>query len=215
MNLALLVLDGPLKGQLIYPHDGYVFTGSDFSDSSMMAQHAIVCFDLKFNWNIRCLGSSTIRVGLSAQPTIALVNNLIFNIGTTGFKVVPKPGPSGPWESELIDYLKLSSWNNTKKDFHFFHKPLRLIYTHGPQTNEIFTLSYGPRILGYNQLDLKVDEPNQPRQIAKFFQISETIYIENLSDDKVLFNNKTFLTNEITDGSILTFGTNVIKAIYI
>ena len=122
MNLALLVLDGPLKSQLIYPYDGYIFSGSEFSDSDMLAEHAVVKFDQDFNWNIKCLGQSTIRIGLSAQPQIALVNNLIFNLGSTAFKVVPKPQLKNSWDLELVNYLKSSSWNNTKKVFKTFCK---------------------------------------------------------------------------------------------
>ena len=93
----------------------------------------------------------------------------------------------------------------------FFLRPIRLSFIQGPQYEEVYTLSYGPRELGFNSLDLNIKDPAAPALVAKFFQISDKTYIENLAGDKVLLNGAPFDQHLVASGDKLKVASNVIE----
>lgn len=216
MNLALSVLDGPLKGKIVILKKDFVLGGSYFSDEEMGKDHAVISLDQNMSWNISGLDKNKIRVGLGESDRISLIAGLIFHLGQTGFKVIEKPQLRlEGWEEGLTDWLSEQRWQQKQTDFFFFLYPVRMTFVSGPQSDEFFTISYGPRIMGFNNFDLNIKDPSQPKQIVKFYQIGESAYVENLivgpESDKVLVNKNRFDHHAISDGDRLSFGSYVIE----
>ncbi|MES2802440.1 MAG: hypothetical protein V4654_08105 [Bdellovibrionota bacterium] len=212
MKLALQVLDGHHKGQIIAMRENYIFSSGYFGDPEMATVHAEIYLDTNFLWKIRALGGNKIRAGSSEGVSLSLISGLIFHMGQTGFKVLEKPKSSSPnWEEALVEFLEADSWEPILTEFFFYLYPVRLTFLQGPQTDEFYTLSYGPRTLGFNSLDLNIKDPTQPGQIAKFFQVGETAYIETLCGDKILINGHPFTQHPIESGDQLSFGANLVE----
>lgn len=212
MFLALQVLDGPLKGQEISLRKNFVFSGHSFSDEEMGENHCLVDFDQNFSWNIRCLEDFKVRVSSNESSAVSLIPGLVFHVGQTGFKVIEKaPLYFEDWEDAIKGWLIEQNWDTKTTDFFFFLYPIRLTFVSGPQADEFLTISYGPRMMGFNNLDLNLKDPFLPEELVKFYQIGEQAYVENLSADKVFINKQSFHQHPIADGDKLSFGSSVVE----
>lgn len=215
MRLELEILDGVNKGQRIALKNGLVVGKSVDSlhfDESMAELHAMISLDSKKHWNIECLGSNKIRLGFEEVSRARLIFGLIFNLGQTGFKVVQNEGRVvASWEKELKTWFENNPGPQLESEIVFFLKPVRLSFILGPQYEEVYTLSYGPRELGFNNLDLNIKDPTAPTQVARFFQIADQIYIENLCGDKATINGQAFDQHPVASGDKLKVASNVIE----
>ncbi len=216
MSLALSVLDGPLKGKIISLKKDFILSASFFSDEEMGKNHAQIILDQNMSWNINGLDENKIRIGLGESERISLILGLVFHLGQTGFKVVEKPKLQlEGWEEGLTDWMSEQHWESRQTDFFFFLYPVRMTFLSGPQSDEFFTISYGPRIMGFNNFDLNIKDPSQPKNIVRFYQIGESAYVENLigglQTDKVLVNKNRFDHHAIADGDRLQFGAHLIE----
>jgi hypothetical protein len=216
MRLELEILDGRNKGKRISLRNGLVIGRMvdqiSFGDQDMAELHVIVNLDSKKSWNIECLGNNRIRLGFDEVVRARLILGLIFNLGQTGFKVVQREGRQiTSWESEMKNWLENNPAPRAAPELFFFLKPLRLSFIQGPQYEEVYTLSYGPRELGHNNLDLNIKDPTAPQQVAKFFQIADQVYVENLGADKVSINGSSFDQHLVSSGDKLKVGSNVIE----
>ena len=119
------------------------------------------------------------------------------------------------WEEGLTDWLSEQDWQAKQTDFFFFLYAIRLTFLSGPQSDEFLTISYGPREMGFNNFDLNIKDPSQPKKIVRFYQIGESAYVENmaggLDSDKVLVNKNRFDHHAIADGDKLQFGAYLIE----
>jgi hypothetical protein len=184
----------------------------NFDDESMSELHAITSLDSKKHWNIECLGDNKLRLGFEEVTKARLIIGLIFNLGQTGFKVVQREGRTiSSWEAELKTWLENNPGPRAHPEIFFFLKPIRLSFVQGPQYEEVYTLSYGPRELGFNSLDLNIKDPSAPAQVVRFFQIADKTYVENLCGDKVSLNGANFDQHLVTTGDKLKVGSNVIE----
>ena len=216
MRLELEVLDGIHKGKRIGLRNGLVIGRMvdqiQFDDQDMAELHAIVNLDSKKSWNIECLGENRIRLGFDEVVRARLIFGLVFNLGQTGFKVVQREGRQiSSWEAEMKNWLENNPAPRVTPEMFFFLKPLRLSFIQGPQYEEVYTLSYGPRELGHNNLDLNIKDPTAPQQVAKFFQVADQVYVENLGADKVSINGSSFDQHLVSSGDKLKVGSNVIE----
>jgi hypothetical protein len=215
-QLALSVLDGPLKGKVFSLRKNLTLKGPQFSDEEMGDSHAEVFLDHNMSWNIKSLNSNKIRMGSGESDRISLILGLIFHLGQTGFKVVEKPKLNlEGWEEALTAWFEEQDWQPKQTDFFFFLYPVRMTFLSGPQSDEFFTISYGPREMGFNHFDLNIKDPTQPKKIVRFYQIGESAYVENmaggLGSDKVLVNKNRFDHHAIADGDRLQFGAHLIE----
>lgn len=183
-----------------------------FDDPEMFASHAVVQYNLQKFWNIECLAPSKLRLGTQDVISASLIPGLIFHLGQTGFKVVERiPTTIGQWRAALRDWLETFQARPTSTEIFFFLRPIRLIFVRGPQYEEAYTLSYGPRELGYNNLDLDIKDPSSPRRVAKFFQVGDQSFIENLCGDRATINGAAFDQHRISKGDLLRVSTCVIE----
>lgn len=216
MRLELEVLDGKNKGRRIALRNGLVIGRNIdalvFEDDEMDELHAIINSDSKKSWNIECLGENKLRLGFEEVVRVKLITGLVFNMGQTGFKVVHRAGRAiESWLGEIKQWLENNPGQRTHTDLTLFLRPVRLSFIQGAQYEEIYTLSYGPRELGHNSLDLNIKDPSVPSQVAKFFQITDQIYIENLAGEKVTLNGAPFDQALVSNGDKLKVGSNVIE----
>ena len=152
------------------------------------------------------------RMGFEEVGRATLIQGLIFHLGQTGFKVVEHTQSlDGPWPEKMKDWLENNPGRPTATEIFFFLRPVRLSFIQGPQYEEVYTLSYGPRELGYNHLDLTLKDPSSPPRVARFFQIGDQVYIENLCADKASINGKPFDQHVVNNGDILRVTSSVIE----
>lgn len=183
-----------------------------FNDTEMVDAHAIISYGFKKSWNIEALAPAKIRLGFEEVSRAALISGLVFHLGQTGFKVVERtPKNLGPWRKEFKDWLENFPVRQTSTEIFFFLRPVRLSFIQGPQYEEVYTLSYGPRELGYNSLDLNIKDPSAPPRIAKFFQVGDQSYIENLCGNAATINDAPFDQHVISPGDILKISSNIIE----
>ncbi len=186
--------------------------GLSFNDTEMFGSHAVISYGFKKSWNIECLAPAKMRLGLEEVTRATLILGLIFHLGQTGFKVVERvPRKLGPWNEELKSWLENFPARQTSTEIFFFLRPVRLSFIQGPQYEDVYTLSYGPRELGYNSLDLNIKDPSTPPRVAKFFQIGDQSYIESLCGDRATINGSTFDQHVISAGDILRVASSVIE----
>lgn len=216
MKIELEVLDGPQKGNRISLKNGLQFgrlAGPlSFEDSQMADLHGVITFDHKKSWNIECLAPLKLRLGFEEVDRAQLLFGLIFHLGQTGFKVVQRPALAyESWDAGMKDWLQNHPGRLQANELFFFLTPLRLTFIQGPQYEDFYTLSYGARELGFNNLDLNIKDPSVPNKIAKFFQIGDQAYIENLCGDRAKINGAFFDQHPIQNGDRLTIASNVIE----
>lgn len=216
MRFELEILDGTNKGKRIMLRNGLVIgrTQDDlaFDDAEMSSSHAIVSYGFKKAWNIECLAPAKLRLGFEEVARASLILGLIFHLGQTGFKVVERAtGVVGAWDEQLKDWFDNFPARQTSTEIFFFIHPVRLSFIQGPQFEEAYTLSYGPRLLGYNSLDLNIKDPAAPAHIAKFFQIGDRAYIENLCGDRSTINGSAYDQHMVSPGDILRVASNIIE----
>lgn len=216
MRFELEILDGINKGKTISIHNGLVLGRSglnfSFADQMFAESHAKVFLDYKNSWNIESLDRYLIRIGSSEVTKISLLPGLIFHLGQTGFKFIEKKATlSTNWTLALQDWLKKNPGNKENTDLFFFLNPIRLTFIQGPQFGDFLTLAYGPRLLGYNCLDLNLIDPLLPREVVRFLQIGEQTYIENLCGNKALINSNSFEHHPIQEGDVLKIGSTLIE----
>ena len=216
MRIELEILDGANRGKRITLRNGLVIGKAVdniiFDDEDMGELHAVVNLDEKKSWNIECLGTNRLRLGFDEVVRARLIVGLVFNLGQTGFKVVQRESREiVSWEEEMKAWLENNPGPKLTPEIFFFLKPIRLSFIQGPQYEEVYTLSYGPRELGHNHLDLNVKDPSAPNQIARFFQVADKTYVENLCGDKATINGNPFDQHLVLSGDKLKVGSNVIE----
>lgn len=216
MRLELEVLDGTHKGKRLLLRNGLKLGREQgslaFDDAEMSDLHAVVMFDIKKSWNIECLAPNKLRLGFEEVERATLISGLIFHLGQTGFKVVEHTSKvEGPWEEKMKDWFENNPGQPTATEIFFFLKPVRLSFIQGPQYEEVYTLSYGPRELGYNHLDLNLKDPSSPPRVARFFQVGDQVYIENLCGEKASINGAPFDQHNVQNGDVLRVTSSVIE----
>lgn len=216
MKIELEVLDGPQKGKRIPLKNGLqlgrLAGPLSFEDGQMADLHGVLSFDQKKLWYIECLAPSKLRLGFEEKDRAQLLMGLVFHLGQTGFKVVERPPLAfATWEDGVKDWLRNNPGRLVAHELFFFLNAVRLTFTQGPQFEEFYTLSYGPREIGFNNLDLNIKDPSAPPRVAKFFQIGDQVYIENLCGEKALINDKIFDQHPIASGDRLTVASNVVE----
>lgn len=216
MRFELEILDGTNKGKRLMLRNGLVLGkeqgGFSFDDTEMASAHAVISYGFKKTWNIEGLAPAKIRLGSEEVTRATLILGLIFHLGQTGFKVVERSvRNTEPWRKELKAWLENYPARQTSTEIFFFLRPIRLSFIQGPQYEEIYTMSYGPRELGYNSLDLNIKDPSTPTRVAKFFQVGDRSYIENLCGDAATINGAAFDQHVISPGDILRVSSNIIE----
>lgn len=215
MRLEIEVLDGPQKGKKISLKNGLQIglnLPHGFNDSQIAPLHGVLAFDGKNTWFLECIAPLKLRLGTIEVPRAAMLPGLVFHLGQTGFKVVEKAKLTyDSWDEGMKDWLSHYPGQKINSDVFFFPVPLRLTFIQGIQFEEHYTLSYGPRVLGYNQLDLNIKDPAAAHRVARFFQKGPHPYIENLCGDYAKLNGAAFDYHALQDGDKLIVASSVIE----
>ncbi len=232
LRLTLTILNGPLKGQRFPLFRGQTFNGSQFFDETMIDGHAEIDLDPSLMWVVRLKRAnpetaedvsssqdpkqSRIRMGSVETEQVSLIPGVVFNIGQTGFKVIEIPVDTG---IELVDmttdWLEGIQPPAVQPRIKFFNPPLRLTFLKGPQANEIYTLTYGPRVLGYSHSDLNLIEPGLAFECVEFNINSIRPEIKKLTHQKILINDENLTEHFLSNGDILKIGSNEIEITFL
>lgn len=216
MKLELEVLNGSRKGQRLSLKNGLQIGRKSepmhWDDPEMSDVHGVFLVDHKKQWNFECLDGSVVRVGSSEVPRASLLLGLVFHIGQTGFKVVERPPLLYEnWQEGVKDWLNTHSGRELYSPITFFSYMVQLAFVEGMQFGQFYTLSYGPREIGHNSLDLNIADPSAPPRVAQLFQENNDIWIENLCGPVALINGFPFEKQLVKNGDRLSITTNVIE----
>lgn len=216
MKLELQIIDGPHKGKSFSLknglHVGQSLNSLNWEDSEMAQTHGVFVLDQKKRWHFECLDNNKVRVGSSENSKILLLLGLVFHIGQTGFKVTERaPTAFKDWTDGVKGWLEQNQGRSLSSNLFFFHNPIQLSFTQGIQFQQFHTLSYGPREIGYNSLDLNIPDPSLPGRIIAFLQENNQPLVKNLCGDLVRLNGRAFDKEIVTTGDQISFGSHVIE----
>lgn len=216
MKLELQIIDGPHKGKRFSLknglHVGQSINSLNWEDSEMAQTHGVFVLDQKKRWHFECLENNKVRVGSSENSRILLLLGLVFHIGQTGFKVIERTQSEfKDWADGIKGWLEQNQGRSLTSNLFFFHNPIQLSFTQGIQFQQFHTLSYGPREIGYNSLDLNIPDPSLPGRIIAFLQENNQPLIKNLCGDLVRLNGRVFDKEIVSNGDQVAFGSHVIE----
>lgn len=219
LRLIITALNGPQKGQRIPLYRGQIFSGSVFADETMQENHAEVEIDNSVMWVVRArpysLGGTELpklRLGSVEVEKVTLIPGVIFHLGQTGFKVPEVVvNQKTDLQEQTIDWLEKLKPKKTTSTLTIFDPPIRLTFIKGPQSNDVYTVAYGPRILGSHQSDLNLVEPGLPHRCVEIVMDALRPSLKNLTSYKVQINDTELTEHFISPGDILKIGSSEIE----
>lgn len=197
-------------------------------DSKVSSLHASVEIEPSGDYVLRDENSSNgTWVNNSKVDKVILTTGATFQIGNYNFKVVElSEGELERLGIELMDWRtgiveSLKNFNYSRPDestpLHVmaFYRPVRLTYTHGPFLEQSFTLGYGPRLIGYNNFDVEILDPQLPESIFELIPENKKIRIRNICGSQLLLNNKNFESEILNEDDVLRIASHQMKVNYI
>jgi hypothetical protein len=219
LRLIITALNGPLKGQRIPLYRGQLFSGSVYADDTMQENHAEVEIDSSVMWVVRArpytlnqTDTPRIRLGSVETEKISLIPGVIFHIGQTGFKVSEVfASKQVDLTDETLNRLENLELKTSEPTLTMFDPPIRLTFVKGPQAGDVFTLAYGPRILGSHQSDLNLVEPGLPHRAIELGVDDLRPSLKNLTSYKVQINDADLTEHFISPGDVVKIGSSEIE----
>lgn len=231
MSLALKVIAGPLKDQII-PIDKPVTLGRQgdivLEDPIVSGIHAHIEKSTSGRWTITDNESKNgIRVNEIRVKSLTLRHGVIFYIGESGFEVFSpeagaSPGAEAPakavkkqklWYEALAEFLSKS-----KKSFKDRAVPLAplepalvLEFVRGVQMNAKWVIGYGPRKLGAASIDLPIWEPNAPEVCFEIRPSAEGILFSTDHPHVVKLNHQSVDKKVLNVGDTITVHDTMIE----
>ena len=101
---------------------------------------------------------------------------------------------------------------NNKKPVLPMNPALRLRFVRGVQTDTEWIIGYGPRIVGSDEYDLTIYEPNAPGSCFELIPLEQgDVELKTSHIDKVFVNNKSVNRHVLKEGDrIQIFGTEIV-----
>ncbi len=218
MNLALKVVEGPLKNKVFRVKDGLTIgrqgSGIALNDEKVSSLHAVIR-KTGDSWILRDTGSKNgVMMDGHKADAFQLTPGIIFFVGDNGFQVRelsartdrPKAGKNQRyWYEVLADFIN-------KKADHFRDRPkplaplspaLVLEFVRGVQVNSKWVLGFGPRKIGANSLDLPIWEPGAPEICFEIIPTAEGLLFRTDHPEVVKLNG------EKVDTRVLRMGDNI------
>lgn len=123
------------------------------------------------------------------------------------------------WRTGIIESFK--NLNYSKPDERIplhvipFYRPIRFTYTHGPFLEQAFTLGYGPRLVGCNNFDVEILDPQLPETIFELIPENKKLRIRNVCGSQLLLNNKNFESEILNEDDVIRIASHQMKVNYI
>lgn len=198
------------------------------NDNKVSSLHASVEVEHNGDYVLRDQNSSNgTWVSGKQVDKVLLVSGSTFQIGDFHFQVlefsdeeIEKMG------IELLDWRKgmsqmLKSIDYTKHEgravFYLapFAQALRLTFTHGPFLDQYITFGFGPRKVGYNQIDEEILDPQLPHEIFEITPLNNSAEIRNICGSQLFLNNKNFESEILKEGDVIRIATHQLKVSFI
>lgn len=161
------------------------------------------------------LGSSNkIQHQNKTIDSLHLTDGLKFYLGDTYFEVVEEfEDEPNHWAGKLKQLIKkLGQESPTKRNLIYpFPRTINLKFIRGVMLDKEFQLEYGPRIIGVNNIDIKLDDWLSESENIEFFKLGNDIYVKLLEDKDIIVNGKAYDEKKIDSGDIIQIGENQLK----
>lgn len=227
MGLVIEILEGIQKGQLFKVIDkatlGRKKADMIIKDPNVSTTHAMIMFD---DSNIPILVDQNSRNGLIVNDTVvrklALHPETKFTVGDTDFIVrhftdeeLEEYFPTKTWRDFLADEINRNTLRTLPaEEVVPFNPKVELQFIQGIQTDESKILTFGPRIAGFNSLDIALYEEEGPEMAFKILPTSGGAKIINFDLNRVLLNDTVFESSVLISGDRITIGESIIKVLF-
>lgn len=133
-------------------------------------------------------------------------------------------------ESKFLDIVVNESWYEVLENFATstlpqiknspqkvapFNPGLRLQFLRGVQVNTEWILGYGPRLVGADEYDLTIFEPEAPANCFQLLPTNLGVNFKTSHPDKVLYNGRSLQEALVKQGDKITIGNTLIRIEFI
>lgn len=223
MALFLEIVDGEMKGTRTQVREGLIIGrkegGLTVRDSKLSSRHAKV--EQRFDgslWLVDLKSANGIKTREGRVRELQLISGAAFTLGRTHFQVIAtEDAPSHDempthavavtvtrtfWDSirEMADRGRHEG-RTVRRELIPFDPPLRLQFVRGTQTGTVWTLGYGPRMIGASSIDLQVDDPTLADVCFRLEPFSGGVLFKNEADTRV--NGRKVDTAELKPGDTI------------
>lgn len=129
-----------------------------------------------------------------------------------------RPEPPKTWRGRLADDLRPmleQARTIVECELAAFSPALILDFIEGFQVGESMTLGYGPREVGFDNLDVALTDPHLPEQAFELRPVTGGVEIRDLTPGEVLVNSKGFESRFLQEGDLIQIGKTQIKVRYL
>jgi hypothetical protein len=228
MALFLEITAGEMQGTRTQVQDGLVLgrkgPGLSIRDSKVSSKHARVEHRSDGTlWLVDLKSANGIKTAKGRVLELKLESGAAFTLGRTQFQVITtEDAPSHDdmpthavavtvtrtfWDSvrEIADRGRHEA-RTMRTELVAFDPPLRLQFTRGTQSGTVWTLGYGPRMIGGGSLDLQLDEPSLAELCFRLEPIANAdgvsgVLLKNEADTRV--NGRKVDTAELKPGDTI------------
>lgn len=161
----------------------------------------------------------------SAEPTLLVLPSIEPKVEKPlvpdSAPATPPPEPPKPWRIELVTMIEkefplvLPAALTEPPAIGAFSPAVILDFVEGLQADSKITLGYGPREAGFNHLDVELLDPWSPRRAFVLSPGPGSVQIKDLTNGKVLINNRPFDTAFLEENDVVSVGKTKIKIRYL
>ncbi|MES3037327.1 MAG: FHA domain-containing protein [Bdellovibrionota bacterium] len=191
------------------------------NDPNISSLHAMVEMDNKQALILTDLDSANgLLINGRKVKKIALLPGVTFQIGKTLLRIkevdeieAERLAPlRSPQETFIEDLEMLSARTKHPEPLvpKFFSSLVELEFTAGIDAGKLWKLTYGPRTLGFLNMDLSVRDPSLQEVALEIYESDSGIVITNKSPNALL-NDKVFTSSDVKSGDVITIGTTQMK----
>ena len=132
---------------------------------------------------------------------------------TEAEEVEPIEVPPPEWPDFFHDFVSStrSKIKDKQKDLIPFPGMLQLKFLRGPHIDTVWSMGYGPRIVGRGSLDFPLYDDDVPDLAFRIRSKGADILIETPHSKLVRLNEKFVSTEELSDGDLISVGTSLIQ----
>lgn len=228
MPLIIEITEGIQKGEKFKVFDkatlGRKRTDMLVKDPNISSLHAKIVYD---EAGQPVLVDQNSRNGLILNQQVVrkipLLPDLEFTVGETHFCVKEISAdelevlfPTKTWKDFISEYINSHPPETyPSEEIKIFNPKVQLQFIQGIQTDEIVTIGYGPRNIGFYSLDVALYEGGSPDLAFKLIPSEEGAKILNCSINDVFLNDMKFETSVLISGDRIRVGKTIIKVIFV
>jgi len=218
MQLFFEIIEGDRTGSRVRIRSGLTIgrKNADFilRDSKVSGLHARVEERRPGEFVLIDAGSSNgIKIDGLRLDEVSLTPGVSMLLGRTLLKVVTVESEEAlvgavlvePWTETLarLCRLNMAKIKAEPRELAAFNPQLELSFITGPQTGEIWRLGYGPRALGPQSLDLKIDALNAPGICFEVLPKRRTTVFRTEFPHLVRLNGRELKEETLAEGDVI------------